>query len=304
MPDIFIFAGHYVISESERCQILQYRLYPSRQLGEPFSSCSSLQQLALFPHTEIVTLFISWGVFANTEAVTLQHPASLINTDLLMVFKSWRCHLTSSWSPDSAAGVVASHRDTHPAISSAAPRLLVLLLTWRGRWGIAPSAGSRQQISICRRSASKRRQWFTATGFVVLPLFCVFLFFFVEFNLCPPPPCKEGDKIWWGKVKNTARFLASATVFFRHLLFCDVTQRMLVVVYRRFGTVYESPLQGSSCPGRILDNMSIYYYIREGVDGAFSRGGRVSQVGGVCSGYQGVGVRNERHQSKVGQMKK
>lgn len=29
----------------------------------------------------------------------------------------------------------------------------------------------------------------------------------------------------------------------------------------------------------------------------FSRGSRVSQVAGVCSGYQGVGVRNGRHQS-------
>lgn len=36
----------------------------------------------------------------------------------------------------------------------------------------------------------------------------------------------------------------------------------------------------------------------------FSRGGRVSQVAGVCSGYQGVGVRNGRHQSKVDKMKK
>jgi hypothetical protein len=36
----------------------------------------------------------------------------------------------------------------------------------------------------------------------------------------------------------------------------------------------------------------------------FSQGGRVSQVAGVCSGYQGVGVRNGRHQSKVEKMKK
>jgi len=36
----------------------------------------------------------------------------------------------------------------------------------------------------------------------------------------------------------------------------------------------------------------------------FCRGGRVSQVAGVCSGYQGVGVRIERHQSKVDKMKK
>jgi hypothetical protein len=203
---------------------------------------------------------------------TLQHPASLLHTDLLMVFKSWRCHLTSSFSPDSAAGVVASHRDTHPAIGSAAPCVLVLLLTGRGRRGIAPSAGSRQQISVCRRSASKGRQWFTATGFIVLPLFCVFLFFFVEFNLCPPPPCKECNKIWWREVNNTARFLASARVYFRPLLFWNDTQRMMVVVYRRFGTVYVSPFQGSSCPRGIPDNSSMWYYIREGVDGDFFSG--------------------------------
>lgn len=202
-----------------------------------------------------------------------------------MVFKSWRCHLTSSCSPDSAAGIVASHRDTHPAISSAAPRMLVLLLTWRGRWGVAPSAGSRQQISVCRRSASKRRQWFTATGFVVLPLFCVFLFFFVEFNLCPPPPCKECDKIWWEKVENTARFLASATVYFRHLLFCGVTQRMLVVVHRRFGTVYGPLFKGQAVQEEFWTTYQCIIIYGKVLTVIFSRGGRVSQVVGVCSGW-------------------
>ena len=216
------------------------------------SSCSFLQQLALLPHLDVSTLVISWGFLLT---VRLSHCSALgvfcLNTDLLMVFKSWRCYLTSTCSPDSAAGVVTSHRDTHPAVGSAAPCVLVLLLTWRGRWGIAPSAGSRQQMSVCRRSAPKRRQWFTATRFTVPPLFCFFLFFFVKFNLCPPPPCKECDKNWCGKVKNTARFLAPAAVYFRPLHFWDVTQRMLVVVYRYFGTVSGSPLQGSSCPGRI-----------------------------------------------------
>jgi len=163
-------------------------------------------------------VFKSWHCHL-TSSFSPDSTAGFVAFELLTGFSSWRCHLTSSCSPDSAAGVVASHRDTHPTIGSAAPCVLVLLLAWRGRWGITPSAGSRQQISVCRRSASKRRQWFTATCFIVLPLFCVFLFFFVEFNLCPPPPCKECDKFWREKVKNNARFLASAAMYFRPLLF-------------------------------------------------------------------------------------
>ena len=235
MPDNFIFNGHYVISEFERCQILQNGLYSSRQLGEPlvavliFSSwlcCSTLRSspssldggfllTVRMSHLSIRRLCFTttcwWcsraGVVTwHRVAHRIQQLALLPRIELLTGFSSWRCHLTSSCSPYSAAGVVASHRDTHPAIGSAAPCVLVLLLTWRGRWGIAPSAGSRQQISVCRRSASKRRQWFTATGFIVLPLFCVFLFFFVEFNLCPPPPCKECDTFWWEKVKTLGDF--------------------------------------------------------------------------------------------------
>jgi len=37
-------------------------------------------------------------------------------------------------------------------------------------------------------------------------------------------------------------------VLLRSLLFWVVTQLMLVVVYRRFGTAYRSYLQGSSSP--------------------------------------------------------
>ena len=34
----------------------------------------------------------------------------------------------------------------------------------------------------------------------------------------------------------------------RPLLLCDITQCMLAVVYRRFGTAYLSRTKGSSCP--------------------------------------------------------
>jgi hypothetical protein len=41
-------------------------------------------------------------------------------------------------------------------------------------------------------------------------------------------------------------FQASIAVYMRSSLFWDVTQRTLVVSYRRFGTIYRSYIQGSS----------------------------------------------------------
>ena len=41
-------------------------------------------------------------------------------------------------------------------------------------------------------------------------------------------------------------FEASAAIWVRYALFGDFVQRKIVVSYRRFGTTYRSPLQGSS----------------------------------------------------------
>ena len=114
MPDIFIFAGHNVISDFERCQILQNRLYSSRHLGKPLVAVLLLSswRCRLTPRSSLSSLAVGLQ-YANSEIVTPEHPASVLHTDLLMVFKSWRCHLTPSCSPDSAASVVASHRVAH-----------------------------------------------------------------------------------------------------------------------------------------------------------------------------------------------
>jgi hypothetical protein len=45
-------------------------------------------------------------------------------------------------------------------------------------------------------------------------------------------------------------FQASAAMLMRSTLFWDVTRRRVVILYRRFGTMYQSHLQGSGSPRR------------------------------------------------------
>jgi hypothetical protein len=54
------------------------------------------------------------------------------------------------------------------------------------------------------------------------------------------------------KYKNLALFQAFAAVEMRSALFSDITQRRMVVYYRRFGTTYRYRLQESSSPRRML----------------------------------------------------
>jgi hypothetical protein len=49
-----------------------------------------------------------------------------------------------------------------------------------------------------------------------------------------------------------AWFQASAAMYMRSVLFCDITQRWVAILYWRFETTYRSHLQGSRCPGQGL----------------------------------------------------
>jgi hypothetical protein len=46
------------------------------------------------------------------------------------------------------------------------------------------------------------------------------------------------------------RFQSSASMLMRSVLFWDITQRRVVIIYRCFGTTYLSHLQGSRSPRR------------------------------------------------------
>jgi hypothetical protein len=64
--------------------------------------------------------------------------------------------------------------------------------------------------------------------------------------------CKTAATGWkpnCSKKQQQQQFLASAAILKRSALFWGVTQRVMVILYRRFGTTYLSHLQGS----RFLD---------------------------------------------------
>jgi hypothetical protein len=62
-----------------------------------------------------------------------------------------------------------------------------------------------------------------------------------------PWKCRVGRKQWTYTMrkfhKNSARFQASAVMYMRSALFWDITQRWVVILYRRFGTTYRFHLQ-------------------------------------------------------------
>ena len=56
----------------------------------------------------------------------------------------------------------------------------------------------------------------------------------------------------WSVSYRSASLQASAAMEMRSELFCDFTQRRMVIPYRRFGTTYQSIIQGSKSPRSIL----------------------------------------------------
>ena len=52
------------------------------------------------------------------------------------------------------------------------------------------------------------------------------------------------------KLTFDLRFQASAAIWMESALFLDITQRQVVILYRRFGTTHRSHLQGSRNPRR------------------------------------------------------
>jgi hypothetical protein len=58
-------------------------------------------------------------------------------------------------------------------------------------------------------------------------------------------------------------FQASAAMLMRSALFWDITQRRVVIPYRRLGTTYRSHLQGSRSPSRIASSRNSWPFKME-----------------------------------------
>jgi hypothetical protein len=71
--------------------------------------------------------------------------------------------------------------------------------------------------------------------------------------MCPPQIKTQTTAVWrtfadlFTDTNFSPRFQASAAMLTTSALFWDITQRLVVILHRRFGTTSHSPLQGSRC---------------------------------------------------------
>jgi hypothetical protein len=74
---------------------------------------------------------------------------------------------------------------------------------------------------------------------------------------------KNLPNLWRSKLSGYMWLRASAAMLMRSALFCGITQRRVVILYRRFGTTYRSHLQASRSPRRAESRL---FTLEDGTD--------------------------------------